>query len=130
MNFKQFIEKKQTEKDDEQVINIFELSVSHGGLLEHQTYKPILGTKQSYREDSANTNSKAQQHVHVYAKLKGRGKELYSVNIDGTGHDGNHGKEISSTHADFFRGKGYMIRANNIVENKDLDIDQIFILID
>lgn len=130
MSFKQFLEetqeKKQTETDNEQMINIIKFSDLDENLLEHQTYKPILGTNQSYREDSANSNTKTQQHVHIYAKLKGKGCELYSVNIDGTGHDGNRGKIISQKHANYFKGKGYQ---NNILENKKLDIDQIFILL-
>lgn len=128
MSFKEYFEKEQVGKEDKQVINIVEIPNSQNSLLEYQTYKPILGTKQSYRED--NTNAKTQQHVDVYAQLKGKGKELYSVNIDVTGHDGNHGKKIPSKYADFLRGKGYAIRANNIIENEGLFIEKIFILLD
>lgn len=57
------------------------------------------------------------KHSHVYAKQKGTGSQLYSVNIDGSGHDGSSGKEVPGAHADFFRGKGYNIPDNNILES-------------
>ena len=89
-------------------------------LFEHKTYKNIPGTKNSYREDPGNTNTMTQKHAHTYAKPKGKGGQIYSVNKDGTGHDGSSGIEIPSAHADFFRGKGYEIDASNILENIEL----------
>ena len=86
-------------------------------LFEHQTYKNIPGTKNSYREDPGNTNTMTSKHSHVYARQKGMGSQLYSVNIDGSGHDGSSGIEIPSTHADFFRNRGYNIPGNNILES-------------
>ncbi len=86
-------------------------------LFEHQIYKNIPGTKNSYRVDPANTNTMTSKHSHAYAKPNGKGSQLYSVNIDGTGHDGSSGKEIPGAHADFFRSKGYSIPDNNILEN-------------
>lgn len=85
-------------------------------LFEHHKYKNIPGTKNSYREDPGNTNTLTSKHSHVYAKPKGRGSELYSVNIDGSGHDGSSGTEIPSSHAEFFRSKGYNIPNDNILE--------------
>lgn len=82
--------------------------------LEHKTYPRIPNTKCSYRLDPANTNTKTQKHAHVYASLDGKGGQLYSVNIDGSGHDGYHGTPIPKTHADFFNNqKGFSI--NNCV---------------
>lgn len=93
-------------------------------LFEHQTYKNIPGTKSSYREDPANTNTVTQKHAHTFAKQKGKGSQLYSVNINGSGHDGSSGTEISQSHADFFRGKGYKIDSSNILESINLiDLD-------
>ncbi len=90
-------------------------------LFEHETYKRITGTNNSYRQDSANTSSMTDKHSHVYAKLKGGGKELYSVNQDGSGHDGYSGTKIPQTHADFFRSISYKIREDNILENLSID---------
>lgn len=102
-------------------------------LFEHIIYKPIDGTKNSYRQDTGNTNNMTLTHSHVYAKLNGKGKELYSVNINGSGHDGYSGTEISPKHADFFRSKGYEIKPDNILESLMLESInsndyQIFIL--
>lgn len=47
-----------------------------------------------------------QKHIHVYAK---NGTELYSLNIDGTAHDGYHGVQIPDVEADYFRSKGFEI---------------------
>lgn len=90
-------------------------------LFEHETYKRIPGTTNSFRQDAANTNTRTQQHSHVYAKLNGGGKELYSVNVSGSGHDGSSGTEIPAPHAEFFRSKGYSIKPDNILESLDLE---------
>ncbi len=103
-SFKEFVAE---EEKVQELINLFE----------HQIYKNIPGTKNSYREDTGNTNTMTSKHSHVYAKPKGKGTEIYSVNINGSGHDGSSGTEISSSHAEFFRNKGYSIPDNNILEN-------------
>lgn len=90
-------------------------------LFEHEIYKRIPGTSNSYRQDSTNINTLTQRHSHTYAKLNGRGNELYSVNFDGSGHDGSSGIQIPSAHADFFRSNGYKIKADNILESLDID---------
>ena len=113
-SFKEFL------KEKEESMKLIEL-------FEHQIYKNIPGTKNSYREDPGNTNTMTQQHAHTYAKPKGKGVQLYSVNIDGSGHDGSSGTGIPSAHADFFRNKGYEIDNSNILESitlSDLDPDQ------
>jgi hypothetical protein len=59
------------------------------------------------------------RHSHTYA---GNSKnQLYAVNIDGSGHDGSSGQQIPDKHADFYRGKGYQIRPDNILEELDLE---------
>lgn len=103
-------------------------------LFEHHTYKRIPGTRSSYREDPPHTNISL-RHSHSYADVDGKGKQLYSVNIDGSGHDGNSGAEIPAAHADFFRNKGYKIPTSNVLEsilpNVLLkDESQVFILED
>ncbi len=90
-------------------------------LFEHESYKSIPGTTSSYRKDPANTTALTQQHVHVYAKRHGGGKELYSANIDGSGHDGSSGYVVPKKHADYLRGLGYFIPKDNILECISLD---------
>jgi len=86
-------------------------------LLEYEVYRPIPGTKNSYRQDSANTNTLTDQHSHIFAKPRGGGKQLFAVNFDGSGHDGSSGICISDIHAEFFRGKGYLIPTDKILES-------------
>lgn len=89
-------------------------------LLEYECYRLIPGTNNSYREDPANTSTLTQKHAHVYAKQKGKGRQLYAVNMDGSGHDGSSTVEIPGDHADHFRRCGYSIPDTNILEMKDL----------
>ena len=102
-------------KEDLIITRLNDLSLS----LEHHTYKTIPGTKNSYRQDSQNTNTKTQKHAHVYAKPNGNGKQLYSVNIDGSGHDGCSGVVIPASHAKHFRELGYEIPDNLTLEGLD-----------
>lgn len=90
-------------------------------LFEHEVYKLIPSTNNSVRADPGNTNTMTMRQSHVYAKPKGRGKELYAVNIDGSGHDGSSGTKIPARHADYFRSLGYAISPTNILESLDLD---------
>jgi hypothetical protein len=86
---------------------------------EHHVYRRFPGEKTSYRIDSGNTSTLTQRHAHVYAQPEGKGRQLYAVNIDGSGHDGSSGTEISSSHADFLRGQGFDIPTTNIIEQLD-----------
>ena len=88
-------------ENDQEMANerLAELSLA----LEHHTYQNIPGTRNSYRMDSPNTNTRTERHAHVYAKPNGNGKELYSVNMSGKGHDGYTGACIPAKHANFFR---------------------------
>jgi hypothetical protein len=102
-------------------------------LFEHEVYKLIPDTKNSYREDSGNTTTKTIKHSNIYARPKGGGNQLYAVNTDGTGHDGSSGIEIPSSHANYFRSKGYKINTDNLLENfyigdiKNEDFDLILL---
>ena len=89
-------------------------------LLEYECYRLIPGTNNSYREDPMNTSTKTEKHSHVYARPKGKGRQLYAVNHKGTGHDGSHGMQIPPSHADYFRAKGYDIPLSNIIECIDI----------
>lgn len=93
--------------------NLAELTLT----LEHITYKDIPGTNNSVRHDKAKTNTKTQNHAHVFAKRNGNGKELFSVNMDGTGHDGSSGTTISSRQAEYLRNAGYTIPDNLTLES-------------
>jgi hypothetical protein len=122
--FKQFSAELDSNKKNDAILHQIQL-------FEHEAYKLIPGTKNSYRVDSGNTNTKTIKHSHIYAKPKGKSFQLYSVSIDGRGHDGSSGTVIPSSHADYFRSLGYAINKNNILENlslKEID-DNAFTLI-
>lgn len=85
--------------------------------LEHVTYKDIPGTSNSVRHDKGNTNTKTQDHAHVFAKRNGEGKQLFSVNKDGTGHDGSSGTKLSARQAAYLRDAGYTIPDNLTLES-------------
>ncbi|CAE6837409.1 hypothetical protein [Paraburkholderia aspalathi] len=113
MKLREILNESSTEKDRN--ARITELSLA----LEHQTYKNILGTQNSYRQDPANTNTHTQKHAHVYARPNGNGKQLYSINVDGSGHDGSSGTVIPLRHAEFFRSLGYTVPLNLALESLD-----------
>ena len=110
-SFNDFLAEQEAERRYQE--NFTDLQIT----LEHVTYKNIPGTSNSVRHDKGNTNTKTQAHAHVYAKRNGQGKELYSVNMDGTGHDGSTGTMISNRHADYFRDLGYRIPDNLTLES-------------
>ena len=95
----------QQEADQIYKKNLEDLTIA----LEHVTYKNIQGTNNSVRHDKGKTSTKTQDHAHVFAKRNGQGKQLFSVNMDGTGHDGSSGTKISASHAEYLRGVGYTI---------------------
>ncbi|MDV6344064.1 hypothetical protein [Nitrosomonas sp. Is37] len=111
--FKDFLR----EKRDEREKKLCELFLA----LEHHTYKNIPNTRNSLRVDSQNTNTLTQRHAHVYAKPNGGGKQLYSVNLDGSGHDGSSGAVIPANHAEYLRGLGFTIPDNLTLESLDID---------
>lgn len=90
-------------------------------LTEHQVYRSFPGEKTSYRIDSGNTNTATTKHAHIFAKPNGRGQQLYSVNLDGSGHDGSSGYQISQSHAEHLKRLGFSIPSSNVLEEIDYD---------
>lgn len=101
-------------------------------LLEFQTYKPIPGTKKSYRIDKECSFTHVQKHAHVYAKPNGKGKELYAVNLDGSGHDGSK-HTMEPYEIEFFKNLGFTIPDNGVIECRTylsaISKDELFILL-
>jgi len=87
---------------------------------EGQRCQNIPKTQMSARFDSGNTNTLTQDHAHIFARPNGQGKELYSVNRSGTGHDGSSGQAISPKVASFLRAQGYRIPDNLVLESLEL----------
>lgn len=73
----------------------------------------IPGSVFKVRIDKANTNTNVQKHAHIF-DLKDN--ELYSVNFDGSAHDGYDGYEISKTVADYLQKKGFKLNKSRMIE--------------
>lgn len=97
---------------------------------ESADYQRVPRTQMSVRFDSGNTNTKTQDHAHVFARLNGQGKQLFAVNVDGSGHDGSSGAPIPKKVGEFLKTKGYVIPVNFVVESMSLAdaLDDRFII--
>jgi hypothetical protein len=84
---------------------------------ERASYQRVDKTQMSVRFDKGNTNKKTQDHAHVFARPEGKGKQLFAINVDGTGHDGSSGEPIPKRVGDFLKKKGYEIPLNFVVES-------------
>lgn len=113
--FKDFLKEVVEEEEREKKIKALVLA------LEHHTYKNIPGTRNSVRVDPGNTNTLTQRHAHIYARPNGGGKQLYAVNLDGSGHDGSSGTVIVAKHAEYLRASGWEIPLNLTLESLDFD---------
>ncbi len=87
---------------------------------ESADYQRVPKTQMSVRFDNGNTNTKTRDHAHVFARLDGQGKQLFAVNIDGSGHDGSSGTPIPRKVGDFLKTKGYAIPVSFVVESMSL----------
>ncbi|WP_186031417.1 hypothetical protein [Burkholderia gladioli] len=103
--------------------------------LEHFTYERIPGTNRSVRFDRGDPDKRTKDHAHIFAKQGGQGAELFSVNYDGTGHDGSRGTVVPKKIADFLLQRNYRIPDNLTLESIDLDAVElgdweIFVVLD
>jgi len=80
--------------------------------LNESRIEKIPGSNKTGRYEPGNTNTRTQDHYHVFA---GPGNQLYAINRDGSPHDGSRarlgGKEVA-----FFRGKGFIVPDNGMLE--------------
>jgi len=99
-------------------------------ITEGADYQGVPKTQMSVRFDNGNTNTMTQGHAHVFARPNGQGKQLFAVNIDGTGHDGSSGAAIPKKVGAFLQTKGYTIHPNFVVESMCLSmaLDDRFIV--
>lgn len=90
-----------------------------------ENFEMIPGTNQSYVIHKMDTLSNTIKHAHVYAKPKGKGGQLYSIRVDGKGHDGSSGYEMPRKHQEHFRKLGFTIPEKGILECRlhELDIE-------
>ncbi|MBK8949046.1 MAG: hypothetical protein IPM68_09375 [Flavobacteriales bacterium] len=92
-------------------------------LLEYEQYKQIPKTNKWYRFDSGDTNTKTQDHVHVY---QGKNKQLYAINQDGTPHDGSKA-QLGKKEMRFLTSLGFTPPADGILEWITLDAQKNYV---
>ena len=90
--------------------------------LEHHKYERIPGTNRSVRFDRGDPGKCTEDHAHIFAQRGGQGTELFSVNCNGTGHDGSRGEVVPKKVADFLQQRGYRIPANLTLESIDFEV--------
>jgi hypothetical protein len=83
----------------------------HGLILEWEQYKKIPKTNLTYRFDSENTNTKTQDHIHVFQS----NNQLYAINIDGSAHDGSKAR-LGKKEIKFLKGIGFTPPADGLLE--------------
>jgi hypothetical protein len=90
-------------------------------ILEWEQYKKIPKTNLVYRYDSGNTNTKTQDHIHVYYD----DNQLYSINRSGTPHDGSKA-QLSKKEMKFLKSIGFTPPADGILEWINLDLEETY----
>lgn len=95
----------------------FEIPKKIGELIiERKDHFPqIPGTRYTFRKDNprGTPGPGNLKHIHIYAP---NNKELFSINIDGSAHDGCHGAKIPEDIVTFLTQLGYQVPANRIIE--------------
>lgn len=81
-----------------------------------ENFQMIPGTNQSYVIHKMDTLSNTIKYAHVYAKPKGKGGQLYSIRVDGKGHDGSSGYKMPRKHQEHFRKLGFTVPEKGILE--------------
>ena len=74
----------------------------------------IPGTKYSYRIDRPFGEQKPGNIKHIHILVKG--KDMFAMNADGTGHDGCHNVQIPQDVSDFMTKIGFQVPSNGIIE--------------
>lgn len=93
----------------------------HTPFINEQQEKNIIpGTTKRYFIHRANTFTLTQKHIHVYVD----GKQVYSLNIDGSSHDGSYAYKLSKKEIAFLKSLDFTIPKNGIVESLDNQDDK------
>lgn len=87
-------------------------------LLEHNIYQRFGDTKSYYRLDKANNAPGQQRHIHVFKDDKGR-IQLFSINFDGTKHDGSK-RQLTSKEQSALIALGIPVPPNGLLECENI----------
>lgn len=90
---------------------------------EQQENNTIPGTTKRYYIHQANTFTLTQKHIHVYVD----GKQVYSLNKDGSSHDGSYNYKLSKKEISFLKTLDFTIPKNGIVESLNNEGDAFVI---
>jgi hypothetical protein len=92
-------------------------------ITEYNQYKKFKRTQSKFTSHPEDKNIPVQKHYHIYPSNSK--KEIYAVNMDGTAHhQKNKGYEIPRKEADELRSLGVKIAKDNILENKEISINE------
>lgn len=95
-------------------------------LLEHTIYQRFGDTKLYYRLDKANNAPGQQRHIHVFKDDKGR-IQLFSINFDGTKHDGSR-HQLTSKEQSALTALGIPVPLNGLLECEDIGSGKMLLL--
>lgn len=100
--------------NDVDLVGLSQLERIPQTLLEHNIYQRFGDTKLYYRLDKANNAPGQQRHIHVFKDDKGR-IQLFSINFDGTKHDGSQ-RQLSSGEQKALTALGIPVPPNGLLE--------------
>lgn len=95
-------------------------------LLEHNIYQRFGDTKSYYRLDKANNAPGQQRHIHVFQDDKGR-IQLFSINFDGTKHDGSK-RQLTSKEQSALTALGIPVPPNGLLECEVISSGKMLLL--
>ena len=95
-------------------------------LLEHNIYQHFGDTKLYYRLDKGNNAPGQQRHIHVYKDNKGK-IQLFSINFDGTKHDGSK-RQLTTKEQSALTALGISIPPNGLLECEVLSSGKMLLL--
>lgn len=95
-------------------------------LLEHNINQRFGDTKLYYRLDKSNNAPGQQRHIHVFKDDKGR-IQLFSINFDGTKHDGSQ-RQLSSKEQCALSELGIPVPPNGLLECENISSGKMLLL--
>lgn len=95
-------------------------------LLEHNIYQRFGDTKLYYRLDKGNNAPGQQRHIHVFKDDKGK-IQLFSINFDGTKHDGSQ-RQLTSKEQSALTSLGIPVPPNGLLECEVLSSGKMLLL--
>lgn len=112
--------------NDVKLVGLSQLERIPQKLLEYNIYQRFGDTKLYYRLDKSNNASGQQRHIHVFKDNKGR-IQLFSINFDGTKHDGSQ-RQLSSKEQSALTALGIPVPPDGLLECEDISSGKMLLL--